>query len=255
MYCNSRSRHGSRAALFTLIELIVVVAIVAILAAMLMPAVSKARKTAQRTKDMGQHKQLAVGYLMYTDDNADWFPECDTRLDDVDEPFGSHVFMRDFTLYRKLDQRPVAVDYGFMSATSCPITGAPAWDDAGNTGFRNAQGEQLWNNRRYYPADYYDTLSDGDKTLNSPLKATRGGPSHVLLSSYLRFTSVYEGVYVQDAVMKTYNRMSSGSRYHGTKPVGAVATRFDGSAEWLDFSQLTSRLYKTTYPYYAANYE
>ncbi len=59
---------------FTLIELLVVIAIIAILAAMLLPALQKARQTAAGAKCMSSLKQVGTFFAMYTGDNNGFMP-------------------------------------------------------------------------------------------------------------------------------------------------------------------------------------
>jgi len=73
MGINSKARQNFRRA-FTLIKLLVVIAIIAILAAMLLPALARAKESGKRISCLNNLRQLSLAAQMYVSENQGFYP-------------------------------------------------------------------------------------------------------------------------------------------------------------------------------------
>ena len=94
MKITERRRLATVELAFTLIELLVVIAIIAILAAMLLPALARAKESGRRISCLNNLRELSLASKMYVDDNQGAYPprsETDRWPDQFYDNYGKNI--------------------------------------------------------------------------------------------------------------------------------------------------------------------
>lgn len=85
---------------FTLIELLVVIAIIAILAAILFPVFAQAKLAAKKTVDLSNMKQLGTAFMLYANDNEDYFPLTSFGVHGNTWPLRCQPYIKNLDIFR-----------------------------------------------------------------------------------------------------------------------------------------------------------